>query len=197
METCAFSPVGDVLAVAGRRGAVHLVDWKSGAGQVVGSLKMNAAVKNLWWARGQGGEEGTQLMGLGDNAEVYVWDVRERRCVRRWKDDGGFGPTGLEGDRAGKYLAVGSNTGLINVYGSEASASYGAGDEVETPRPPKPLKTIGNLTTAITSMRFNHDSQLLAIASKSKKDQMRMVRVTLSQSLHMIYTYIRRSIYHR
>lgn len=174
METCAFSPVGDILAVAGRRGAVHLVDWKSGAGQVVGSLKMNAAIKGLWWARGRGAEEGRQLIGLGDNAEVYVWDVRERRCVRRWKDDGGFGTMGIEGDRAGKYLSIGSNSGLINVYGADATSADGA-DSFDAPRP-KPLKMIGNLTTSITTMRFNHDSQLLAIASKSKKDQMRMVR---------------------
>ena len=41
---------------------------------------------------------------------------------------------------------------------------------------PKPLKPIGNLTTAISTLRFNHDAQLLAIASNIKKDQLRMVR---------------------
>jgi U3 small nucleolar RNA-associated protein 18 len=106
MEICAFSPTGEVLAVAGRHGYVHLVDWKSAAGQVVGSLKMNATVKSVWWARG-GSEEGRQLMSLGEDAEVYVWDVGERRCVRRWRDDGGFGSVVMSGDRAGKYLAIG------------------------------------------------------------------------------------------
>lgn len=42
---------------------------------------------------------------------------------------------------------------------------------------PSHLKALDNLTTAITTMRFNHDSQLLAIASRDKADQMRMVRV--------------------
>lgn len=106
MEICAFNPTGEVLAVAGRRGYVHLVDWKSGAGQVVGSLKMNAGVKSLWWTNG-GGEEGNQLMSLGENSEVYVWDVRGRRCVRRWQDDGGFGSHTMNGDRGGKYIAIG------------------------------------------------------------------------------------------
>ena len=54
------------------------------------------------------------------------------------------------------------------MYGSEGLTSLASGH-------PKPTKTLGNLTTAITSLRFNHNSQLLAIASNTKKDQMRMV----------------------
>jgi len=106
METCKFDSTGNVLAVAGRGGYIHLVDWKSGTGQVVGSLKMNSAVKSLWWTKG-GKEDGRHLMSLGDDAEVYVWDVGERRCVRRWKDDGGFGSLMMSGDSAGNYLAIG------------------------------------------------------------------------------------------
>jgi U3 small nucleolar RNA-associated protein 18 len=104
METCAFNATGEVLAVAGRRGYIHLVDWKSGAGQVVGSLKMNSGVKDLWWASGEGNGE---LMSLGEDAQVYVWDVGQRRCVRRWQDDGGFGSRIMGGDRRGKYFAIG------------------------------------------------------------------------------------------
>jgi len=145
---------------------VHLVDWRSGAGQVVGSLKMNAEVKSLWWARNRAGEE-SELMGLGEDAEVYVWDVGERRCVRRWQDDGGFGSRAMAGDQGGKYLAIGANTGFVNVYDADGLSN----------NRPKPLKTIGNLVTSITSLRFNHDSQLLAIASNTKKDQMRMIHL--------------------
>ena len=41
---------------------------------------------------------------------------------------------------------------------------------------PKPLKTLGNLTTNISCLSYNHDAQLLAMASNVKKDQMRLVR---------------------
>jgi len=131
-------------------------------------VKMNSAVKALWWARGPGR---TELMSLGEDAEVYVWSVGERKCVRRWKDDGGFGSIVMSGDAGGRYLGIGSKTGLVNVYGSDASTSTAA-------TTPKPLKTIGNLTTSISSLRFNHDSQLLAIASNYKKDQMRLVHLS-------------------
>ena len=46
MEVCSFDSSGSVLAVAGRRGHVHLVDWRAGGGQVVGDVK-NASTKDL------------------------------------------------------------------------------------------------------------------------------------------------------
>ena len=117
MEVSAFSPYpGDILAVAGRGGNVHLVDWKSGAGQVVASLKCGAAgggVKSLWWVPASSstssdssplGSSPVELSSassrphlavLSGDAEVYLWDVGQRRCVRRWKDEGGFRGAGL------------------------------------------------------------------------------------------------------
>ena len=66
-----------------------------------------------------------------------------------------------------------SKSGIVNVYGSNASSSWSNSDR------PRPLKSIGNLTTSISTVQFNHDSQLLAIASKTKKDQMRLVWLIL------------------
>jgi len=166
MHVCAFNATGDILAVAGRRGYVHLVDWRTGAGQVVGSVKANTGVRALWWL-----PNGRELMSLGEDAEAYLWDVGTRRCIHRWKDDGGFGSRVLAGDHSGSYVAVGSKSGIVNVYGSNASSSWGNSDR------PRPLKTIGNLTTSISAMKFNHDSQLLAIASKTQKDQMRLIHI--------------------
>ncbi|KAI9460126.1 WD40 repeat-like protein [Lactarius psammicola] len=166
METCAFNSGGDVLAVAGRRGYVHLVDWRTGGGQAVGSVKANTGVRALWWL-----PNGRELMTLGEDAEAYLWDIGTRRCVHRWKDDGGFGSRVLVGDHSGNYVAIGSKSGIVNVYDSETSTSWRKSDR------PKPLKAIGNLTTSISVARFNQDSQLLAIASKAQKDQLRLIHM--------------------
>lgn len=115
LEKCAFDPSGSLLTVAGRRGYVHLVDWRAGPSQVVGSLKMNSGVQALWWSRSRwrqgagdgGGDGGSELMTLGTDAEVYVWDVGTRRCVRRWREEGGYGTTVMSGDQSGKYLSIG------------------------------------------------------------------------------------------
>ncbi|KAJ7454836.1 WD40-repeat-containing domain protein [Mycena latifolia] len=173
MEVTAFNPSGDMLAVAGRGGNVHLLDWKSGAGQVVGSLKCGTGVKALWWTGA--GADGGDLAALTHDSEVFIWDVGERRCSRRWKDEGGFRGSGraMTGSSKG-WLAVGSNTGLVNVYGSD---SFNHEDNVSFAAHPKPVKTIGHLTTAISTLRFNHDAQLMAVASREKKDAMRLIHL--------------------
>ena len=38
---------------------------------------------------------------------MHVWDVGEKKCLRRWVDDGGFRSSVIYGDGAGKYLAIG------------------------------------------------------------------------------------------
>ncbi|KAG2023963.1 CGI-48 family protein [Coprinopsis cinerea AmutBmut pab1-1] len=197
LSLTSFSTHGDMLAVAGRGGYVHLVDWKTGAGQVIGSLKCSSAgggagaggIQGMWWippgfsdggVNGVlGGEDGAASAGansklavLTGDAEIYIWDVGQRRCVKRWQDEGGFRSAAkvLAGSSGGAgYLAVGSNTGYVNVYGSEAFNEHTG--------KPKPLKAIANLTTPISSARFNYDAQLLAIASKEKKDSMRLVHL--------------------
>ena len=65
-----------------------------------------------------------------------------------------------------------SRTGFVNVYGSDATE---CSSDYASNTVPRPLKALDNLTTAISCLRFNHDSQLLAVASHTKKDQMRLV----------------------
>ncbi|KAF9051089.1 WD40 repeat-like protein [Hymenopellis radicata] len=166
MHLTAFSPGGGLLAVAGRNGNLHLVDWQSGGGQVVGTMKCpgsaGGGIKSLWWA-----DDGT-LATLTADAEVFLWDIGQRKCSRRWKDEGGFRGTGRTMSGCANWLAIGSNTGLVNVYESDSFAKNREGQ-------PKTKKTLGNITTAISSMTFNHDAQLMAIASKEKKDSMKLI----------------------
>lgn len=61
----------------------------------------------------------------------------------------------------------------MNVYGSSSLLA-----SRESAMPIKPLRALGNLITTVTSMEFNHDSQLMAIASDVKKDQLRLVRLS-------------------
>jgi U3 small nucleolar RNA-associated protein 18 len=107
LEKNAFSPDGRVLAVAGRRGYVYLVEWTTGSPQVVSSLKMNTGVRSIWWNTRTSASNTRELYTLGDNSEVYVWDIRSRGCLKRWKDDGGYGATHIAGSGQGDYLAVG------------------------------------------------------------------------------------------
>ncbi|KAG6905836.1 hypothetical protein DXG01_000470 [Tephrocybe rancida] len=147
------------------------------------SLKRGRNSKDGTGKGGEGGESmeltafslrGTVLAVAGrgvpsGDAEVYLWDVEERRCVMRWKDEGGFRGVGRAMVGKGGFLAVGSNTGFMNVYGADSFATVDL-NMVN----PKPRKSIANLTTPISVIRLNRDAQLMAVASQ-EKDVMRFV----------------------
>lgn len=108
MDVARFDPEeGKLLAVAGRRGYVHLVDWISGGvggGQVIGSLKCHSPVRDIAWVP-DGGHK--RLMTLSQNAEVYIWDVGSRKCIARWKDEGNYGAQILKTNASGSHHAIG------------------------------------------------------------------------------------------
>jgi U3 small nucleolar RNA-associated protein 18 len=57
------------------------------------------------------------------------------------------------------------------------SATAWKPSDISSIRERKPLKALGNLTTAVDSMSFNHDAQLLGLASSEKKDALKMVHL--------------------
>jgi hypothetical protein len=61
------------------------------------------------------------------------------------------------------------------MYGSDSFAVPSNLDALSGRETPKMLKALGQLTTPITALRFNHDAQILAMASKDKKDAFRLV----------------------
>lgn len=77
-----------------------VLSWgAAGASTVVAELKTGrtGGIKDLVFAR-----DGRELWTLsGDGGEVDCWDLAERRVVRRWRDDGGFGGLKLAISRDG------------------------------------------------------------------------------------------------
>jgi len=117
IDVARFDPQeGKLLAITGRRGYIHLVDWASGGiggGQVVGSLKCHSPVKDIAWI-----PDGShmRLMALSQNAEVYIWDVGSRKCIARWKDEGNYGAQILKADVNGSYHAIGYSVRLNPIH---------------------------------------------------------------------------------
>ncbi|RUP10416.1 hypothetical protein BC936DRAFT_140011, partial [Jimgerdemannia flammicorona] len=68
-----------------------------------------------------------------------------------------------------------SRTGVVNIYDRSCVDPLVAA--------PRPRKSILNLTTSVHALRFNHDAQIMGIASRSKKDQFKLVRPSLFFSL--------------
>ena len=79
-------------------------------------------------------------------------------------DDGCVNGTALAASPDERFLAVGSNTGIVNLYDAKTTLSGN----------PLPLKVIPNLTTAITDLKFNPSSEILALASNYHSNALKL-----------------------
>ena len=84
------------------------------------------------------------LHTIGDG-KVYVWDMATRDCVHCFTDDGCVLGNTVAVSPSGRYVACGSDSGVVNLYD----------DQCFTNERPKPLKAVMNLTTAIDQTVFN------------------------------------------
>ena len=137
-----------------------------------------------WWRDGEG------FVVVGKNGEVAEYSVAERRVLGRWWDEGAVGTTviAVGGDGTNtKWVAVGSSSGIVNVYDRLSPSFSAIFKENDTPthssttsavsRRPTPTKTFSHLTTPVSHLVFSPDGQMLVISSRWKKNALRLVHL--------------------
>jgi U3 small nucleolar RNA-associated protein 18 len=134
----------------------------------IGNFSVNRGVIDMAWSR-----NGHHLYVLNSEAEVYCWDVTTFRCIHRFRDYGGVAPTALAISPNDHYFAIGSNSGIVNVYDHSVNDTH----------EPKPIKVLDQITTPISGLKFSHDEQILCIYSHVVKDRLRMVGTICYYSL--------------
>jgi len=129
-----------------------------------------------WWANGEG------FTVVGKGGEVGEWSVESRSFLARWIDDGSIGATvlslgGQHGPHAiggDRWVAIGSQSGIVNIYDR---LNFVSGSEVKIPERPEPKRRFEQLTTPTSNMEISPDGQLLVFSSKWKKDALRLVHL--------------------
>ncbi|XP_065820945.1 U3 small nucleolar RNA-associated protein 18 homolog isoform X3 [Labrus bergylta] len=154
-------PEGGALLLTGTNGYLHLLTLKTK--EVVRSMKINGNICGVDFSH-----DGSKVFANSEEGEVYVWDMRSSRCVNRFTDDGCVKGTSIAASRNGRYLACGSQSGVVNIYSQEACLNS---------TNPKPLKAVMNLLTSATSLRFNPTSEILAIASRAEDEAVKLVHM--------------------
>ncbi|KAF7822241.1 U3 small nucleolar RNA-associated protein 18-like protein [Senna tora] len=160
LEVFEVSPDSRTLAFVGNEGYILLVSTKTK--ELIGTLKMNGTARCLAFA-----EDGQQLLSSGGDGQVYHWDLRTRTCIHKGIDEGCINSTALSTSPGGALFAAGSDSGIVNIYNRD---EFLGGKK-------KPIKTIENLTTKVDFMRFNNDSQILAICSGMKKSSLKLIHI--------------------
>uniref|UniRef100_A0A8C5R9T4 U3 small nucleolar RNA-associated protein 18 homolog n=1 Tax=Leptobrachium leishanense TaxID=445787 RepID=A0A8C5R9T4_9ANUR len=152
---------GSLLLFSGSAGYLHLLSMKTK--ELIGSLKMNgSSVKAVF------SPDCSKIISNTDEGLVYIWDVKSRRCLNKFSDDGSIRGTSLALSKDGRYLSCGSNSGVVNIYNYE--------DCLQTTNP-KPLKSIMNLVTTASSMVFNPQTEILAVASIKTDDAVKLIHI--------------------
>jgi U3 small nucleolar RNA-associated protein 18 len=131
--------------------------------QWIGNLKMNGLLKSAHFSA-----DLNTLYSCGTDGEVYVWDVAQQKCIHRFIDSGAVRSTTVAVSANDRYIAVGSDSGVVNVYKQDGLFST---------RQPEPAKAIMNLTTSVNLARFNHDTQLLGVSSGVLENHFRLVNL--------------------
>lgn len=155
------SPDSQFFAVAGKWGEVHLLSTVSK--ERIAMLKQDSEVTALEYNC-----NGNLLFGHSDTGEVTIWDMNMHRVRHKFIDEGCLQGSTLSASPSNQFLACGSAQGVVNLYGME---------DVLQNKLPKPRKTIMNLTTAVTSLKFNPTSEILGLASSEIKNSIKLLHI--------------------
>ncbi|KAI9880034.1 MAG: hypothetical protein M1830_005953 [Pleopsidium flavum] len=179
MERFKLSPCGRWLGLVGSSrkggGSINLLDARTLQWIAQARIESRGGVADFeWWSDGEG------MCIAGKNGEISEWSVQERRILARWTDEGAVGTTVIAlGGKSGKgrlggdrWIAVGSSSGIVNIYDRR---SWSGEDAI--PSNPKPTRVLDQLTTATSNLEFSTDGQLLAMSSRWKRDALRLVHL--------------------
>ncbi|MCJ1316377.1 hypothetical protein MMC15_001698 [Xylographa vitiligo] len=179
MERFKLSPNGRWLGLvgSGRKGggAINILDAHTCQWVAQVRVEGKGGVADFaWWGDGAG------LLVVGKGGEAVEYSMQERRVVARWIDEGAVGTTvvalggkakGETGLGADRWAVVGSQSGIVNVY-DRSVWTAGA-----VPERPAPMRVLGQLLTPVSCVEVSPDGQMLVIASRWKRDALRLVHL--------------------
>ncbi|GKT42016.1 putative U3 small nucleolar RNA-associated protein 7 [Colletotrichum spaethianum] len=184
MEHFKLSPCGRYMGlVASMRkggGIINIVSTESRQWIAAARLDSRHGIADFaWWSNGDG------LSILGRDGSVGEYSMVERKFLAVWRDEGCVGgivialgghqgPELLGDDR---WVAVGSSSGITNIYDRETLIKTSKTGEVSVQEQPEPTRRFEQLVTPITVLTFSPDGQLLAFGSREAKDALRLVHL--------------------
>lgn len=181
MERFKLSPCGRYMGLVGSSkkggGLINILDATTT--QWIASVRIegkNGVADFAWWRTGEG------LTVVGKSGEVGEWSMETGSFVARWNDDGSIGatvltlggpngPKQLGGDR---WVVIGSQSGVVNIYDRK---NFISGNDINIPERPEPNRRLLQLTTPTSHLQISPDGQLLVFSSRWKKDALRLVHL--------------------
>ncbi|KAJ1651248.1 hypothetical protein IWQ61_008142 [Dispira simplex] len=153
------APDSQRFILTGTDGTLYMVSIKGKT--VLYRFKISTAPISLEWSN-----NGEYLITLERNNRGSIWHMPSRRCINYFNDISFISPTVAKLSPDNTYYAIGSETGLVNIYKTETLFKT---------TQPKPVHTMKNLVTPISCLAFHHSSNLLLATSSHKRGAARLL----------------------
>lgn len=161
--------LSDDLMACRKEGSSEILILSAKTYEIISTFKLNENAKAI-----QFGDD-NQLFIAGENAQLYLYDVRKSStCKHKFIDEGNVHISSFHVSMHTGQIAVGSSCGIVNSYNLNDCLSN---------RSPKPQKTFSNLKASCDILKYNSTGELLFMSSNAKPNTMRMVH-SLSDTVY-------------
>ncbi|NWS81865.1 UTP18 protein, partial [Toxostoma redivivum] len=154
-----LSPDGSFMLLIGTSGYLHLLSMKTK--ELISTMKVNGRCTASAFT-----PDSSKIYSYSKEGEVFIWDVRSRKCLHKFEDEGCLEGKCIAVSKNNQYVACGSSSGVVNLYTTDACLKENH---------PKPEKAIMNLVTSATCVTFNPTTEILAVASRDTDEAVKLV----------------------
>ena len=163
LEKCFVGIDSNIYSFGDNYGNIYLYDISTKRFKY--DIKISSSINSICF------DDKNYLYAVGDQSEIYIYDLRQyRNCLKKVNDYGNFYTNCMEISYDYKYIATGGKQGYVNLY-SVSDLIKDLNEDVE------PVKIYDNLTTSCDYVRFNKINSMLGMSSKWKKNALRFVNL--------------------
>ena len=163
LEKCFVGIDSNIYSFGDNYGNIYLYDINTKRFKY--DIKISSSINSICF------DAKNYLYAVGDQSEIYIYDLRQyRNCLKKVNDYGNFYTNCMEISYDYNYIATGGKQGYVNLY-SVSDLIKDLNEDVE------PVKIYDNLTTSCDYVRFNKINSMLGMSSKWKKNALRFVNL--------------------
>ncbi|OXB77014.1 UNVERIFIED_CONTAM: hypothetical protein H355_014836 [Colinus virginianus] len=173
------SPDGSLMLLTGTSGYLHLLSMKTK--ELISTLKVNGRTTASAFT-----SDSSKIYSYSKEGEVFIWDVRSRKCLHKFEDEGSLEGKCIAVSKNNQYVACGSSSGVVNLYTTDVCLRENH---------PKPVKAIMNLVTSATCVTFNPTTEILAVASNGADEAVKLMHIPSCTVFSNFPVFRRKQIY--
>ena len=163
LEKCFVGIDSNLYSFGDNYGNIYLYDINTKRFKY--DIKISSSINSICF------DDKNYLYAVGDQSEIYIYDLRKyRNCLKKVNDYGNFYTNCMDISQDYNYIATGGKQGYVNLY-KVSDLVNDLNEDVE------PIKIYDNLTTSCDFVKFNKVNSMLGMSSKWKNNAFRFVNL--------------------